>query len=63
MSEIEQYANDLMVMHMQGEPATGFVVSRAKASAIITCELLINETGKPFYYRVKAYLYSLTNIK
>jgi hypothetical protein len=63
MGEVEQYANDLMVKHMKGEPATGLVVSRAKESAIVTCEVLIAETGRTFFYRVKENLEGLTNIK
>ena len=60
---VGEYANDLLVMFMDGDPATGIVVSNAKRSSIIACNLLIKETGAGYFYKVKEYLEGLTNIK
>mgnify|MGYP003674497199 CR=1 FL=1 len=61
--EVGDYANDLLVLFMNGDPATMSVVSKAKESSLIACDILIKETGAGYFYRVKEYLEGLTNIK
>lgn len=64
MGDVEKYANYLLVRFIgKDNPPTGLVVSKAKRESIIACEILIEETGRTFFYRVKTYLEELTNIK